>query len=358
MAAYNDEPLDATTLKYLKAYKANKAKQQREEEQYYKQQEQECANVLSKYDLHSTDDDLYLSKQIDNNELPTNDLVNKDIDNTEIAKLIGSYQSVLEKISNLPMDRVGCMNFIHNKKVFNNLQDKQVKLAESITPSMKQCKKLDELTESICNILDDDELEAKYMQFKDVNKPAKAQKPIITCNVVVPEPIIIEEPPKQKAPAPAPAKAPEPAKYDEYTACITYVKKKPEEWDNAQLLDEYYTQKQIKETESAKVRSLTKQLEDMKKQMQDYEKYKMFYIKNNGTDTAQTTNDKLKVFLSTNYEITTNHKDRIKTSLMHKAYSQIAQMDIKIFISKCKEYGLEVMNASGYNVFTNIKAKQ
>ena len=83
----------------------------------------------------------------------------------------------------------------------------------------------------------------------------------------------------------------------------------------------------------------------------------MFYIKNNGTDTAETTKDRLKLFMSSNYEITTNHKDRIKTSTIYKEYSTISQMDIKIFISKCKDLGMEVIKASGYNVFTCIKAK-
>jgi hypothetical protein len=351
MANY-DEPLDATTLKYLKAYKAKKAQEQKEEEEYYKQFEKEAEEVCNKYNLQSTNDDLYRSKQIDNDvEEPTNDLVNKDVSSLEVANLIGKYEDIYKKTINLPMDRSGYLNFRLSKKAFQALQDKQEKLLETISASREQTEKLDALFDKISDILDDEELEAKLTKFKDGATKASAPAPAPTPTPTYYDPfkacITITH---KKAPK-------ESTNYDQYTAPITIKKKAPEQWDNEKLLEEYYNEKQLKEAEWTKVKTLTKQLEDMKKQMEDYNKYKMFYIKNNGTDTAETTNDRLKLFMSSNYEITTNHKDRIKTSTIYKEYSTISQMDIKIFISKCKDLGMEVIKASGYNVFTCIKAK-
>jgi hypothetical protein len=358
------------------------------------------------FDSHSTDDDLYRSKLIDNDEEaePTNELVN--IDSIEHAKLIGDYLGLCDKLSNLPMNRLGYLNFIAAKKRFKALDKKQQILARDPQihhPSIKQLKELDDLFDKVSDILDDDELEAKLTKFKDSNPPAPVPTPAPVAPVpVVPAPVpvapvpVVPAPvpvapapapaPAPVAPAPAPAPAPvapapvvsAPTYYDPFKACITIKpkeepksssyydphtapittkKKAPEQLDNEKLLEEYYNEKQLKEAEWTKVKTLTKQLKDMKKQMEDYNKYKMFYIKNNGTDTAETTNDRLKLFISSNYEITTNHKDRIKTSTIYKEYSTISQMDIKIFISKCKDLGMEVIKASGYNVFTCIKAK-
>lgn len=351
-----DRPDDA-----IKAYKAKKALEQKEAEEYYKEFEKEAA----KYDLQSTDDDLYLCKKIDNAEEaeePTNDLVNKDVGSLEAAKLIGQYEDVYERATKLSMDRAGYKNFIHYKKLFQSYQDKQEKLDLQITASSEQTEKLDALFDKISDILDDEELEAKLTKFKDAIKAS------------APAPVASKAPEPAKVPAPVPAAThydpytacitikhkPEPvaAHYDPYAAPITRKKEVPEEWTHEKLLDEYYCEEQLKRGEQAKVLNLEKQLKEMKKQLEDYNKYKMFYIKNNGTDTAAATNDKLKLFISSNYEITTNHKDRIKTSTLHKEYSTIAQMDIKIFISKCKDLGMEVIKASGYNVFTCIKAKE
>ena len=138
---------------------------------------------------------------------------------------------------------------------------------------------------------------------------------------------------------------------------ITYKTKTPEQMTNYELIDEVYTQKQSKEFINKENIELKKKLKEMEKQMADFEKYKMFYMNNNGTDTFQTQRDVLKNFIISNYEITNNHKDRIKISQIHKEFSKIESMDIKIFIFKCKDLGLEKFNASGYNVFTCIKQK-
>jgi hypothetical protein len=115
----------------------------------------------------------------------------------------------------------------------------------------------------------------------------------------------------------------------------------------------------IKELEELqnKYQFLIKEYEELKNKQKEFDKYKLFYIKNNGTDAAQTTNDRLKLFISTNYEITTNHKDRIRTSELFDEYSKISQMDIKIFLAKMKDIGIETIRTNGYNNFINIKKK-
>ena len=115
----------------------------------------------------------------------------------------------------------------------------------------------------------------------------------------------------------------------------------------------------IKELEELqnKYQLLIKEYEELKNKQKEFDKYKLFYIKNNGTDTAQTINDRLKLFISTNYEITNNHKDRIRTSELFDEYSKISQMDIRMFITKMKEMGIETIRTKGYNNFINIKKK-
>ena len=341
MSKYDNEPLDAATVKCLKAYKIKKALEQKELEERFKEFEKEAA----RYNLHSEDDDLYLSKKLNDDEVgePTSDLINKDISSLEISKLLGMYEDVYEKTINLPMDRIGYLKFIQCKQTFKELLNKQEKLLETVSASRTQTDKLDTLFDKISNILDDDELEQKLTKFKDSVETLSSTyyDPYTSCITIT-----------QK-------KELEPTNYDPYIEPIIVKKEVPEQWNREKLLDEYYCEKLLKEAEWVKVKKLTKQLEDMKKQLEDHNKYKMFYIKNNGTDTGETTTkDKLKLFISSNYEITTNHKDRIKTSILHKEYSTIAQMDIKIFISKCKDLGMEVIKASGYNVFTCIKAKE
>ena len=95
----------------------------------------------------------------------------------------------------------------------------------------------------------------------------------------------------------------------------------------------------------------------MEKEMEDFKKYKAFYIKNNGYDTSATQNDKLKMFIADNYILTDNIKDRIRTTDLFKEYSVIASTDIRIFINKLKEIGIETIKSSGYNYFIGIKAK-
>ena len=115
----------------------------------------------------------------------------------------------------------------------------------------------------------------------------------------------------------------------------------------------------IKELEELqnKYQLLIKEYEELKNKQKEFDKYKLFYIKNNGTDTFKTQEDILKNFIYDNYEITTNHKDRIRTSELFDEYSKISQMDIKIFLAKMKDIGIETMRTSGYNNFVNIKKK-
>ena len=92
--------------------------------------------------------------------------------------------------------------------------------------------------------------------------------------------------------------------------------------------------------------------------MADFEKYKMFFIKNNGTDTYSTQKDKLKMFIDAKYTITNNIKDRIKCSEIYNKYVETkTTLDIRIFIKKMQEVGIEKIKSTGYNYFIGIIEK-
>lgn len=343
----------------IKAFKAKKALEKKEAEEYYKEFEKEAA----KYNLHSTDDDLYLSKRIDNDEEaeePTNYLVNKDVSSLEAANLIGRYEDVFERATNLTMDRKGYKNFIHYKRAFESLQDKQEKLDLQNTASSEQLEKLDALYDKISYIFDDEELEAKLTKFKDAIPVPAHYDPYTAC-------ITIKT--KQKpAPTPAPVAA-APVAPAPNASIITYKKKTPEEMTQEELIDEVYTQKQLKDSEWVKVKNLTKQLEEMKKQMEDYNKYKMFFIKNNGIDTVSTQKDYIQNFIYTVYIKTDSVKDRhqpkqilneyIKYRTQLEPNKSLTTQDIEIrrFCQKLQEIGLERIKSSGVNYFIGLKLK-
>jgi len=337
------------------------------------------------FDSHSTDDDLYRSKQIDNDEEePTNELVN--IDSIEHAKLIGDYLGLCDKLSNLPMNRLGYLNFIHSKKAFKALDKKQQILAKDPQihhPSINQLKQLDDLFDKVSDMLDDDELEAKLTKFKDGNTPAPVPAPVVPVPAPVPAPAPVVPAPTYYDPFKAcitikPKEEPKSSSYyDPHTAPITTNRKPPEQWDNEKLLEEYYIEKQLKEAEWEKVKALTrqvktltKQLEDTKKQIEDYNKYKMFYIKNNGTDTFETQKDIIKNFIDNTYTITNNIKDRYKPLQVFKKFNDYknniepngkmnkADMDIRRFCLKLAELGLERITSNGSNYFIGIKLNE
>lgn len=127
----------------------------------------------------------------------------------------------------------------------------------------------------------------------------------------------------------------------------------------------------IKELEELqnKYQLLIKEYEELKNKQKEFDKYKLFYIKNNGTDTFKTQEDILKNFIYDNYEITGSIKDRYKPKdILNKFidYKNTLNPDIKIsnqdidirqFCKKLSEFGLERIKSSGINYFIGMKEK-
>jgi len=354
---------DKNTQKALEQYKLNKKKQEAEQEALAKAMAEIYKNM--KKDSGNESDS-------DNDDNDDNDsIIDSDEERINSAVILEKSKEIKQKdeyYQRLTTEEEYQRKFYEDaEKVLNDTKKEDNKKPRK--PIKKPI------------IIEEEDLEPK----KVIN-----QKPIIKIDeVCMPEPVITEiEQPKpilkadeklknkvkkireERALAKQKQEQPKLNNPDTDASIITYKTKTPEQMTNDELIDEVYTQKQSKEFINKENIELKKKLKEMEKQMADFEKYKMFYLKNNGTDTFQTQNDILKTFIKNTYTITNIIKDRYKplqifnkfieyrNSLTLETKMTKADMDIRRFCQKLADLGLERITSNGTNYFIGLKLNE